>query len=182
MNQQYKKHILSSGKEIHIYDDLIPLQLRDSLFSFISNSKFMIGWKDGTFEKAVKHNFLYSSYSEEDNQRAGLLTFLQNTPIFEHFKNLTLTKSLVNLSVPSDTHFAHAHPEKLVVLYYANLDWEQHWHGETLFYSENLKEIELAIRYTPGRIVVFDASIPHSMRPQSISADHYRFTFAMTFN
>jgi hypothetical protein len=67
-------------------------------------------------------------------------------------------------------------------LYYANLEWEQHWHGETLFYSEDLNEIDLAIRYTPGRIVVFDATIPHSIRPQSNVANNYRFTYAMTFD
>lgn len=178
---KYTKHTLSSGKEIHIYDGLLPLGLRDRVFNFLSNSKFVIGWGDGTHEKAIKYKFLHSQFNDEDNENCGLLPFLKNTAVNELIKNLTVKKSIVNLSVPSDTHFVHAHPEKIVVLYYANMDWEQHWHGETLFYAEDLSDIEVALKYTPGRVIVFDATIPHSMRPQSISADNYRFTYALTF-
>lgn len=177
-----KEYTVSSGKKIYVFDGLLPLQLRDSLFNFIMASRFQIGWIDGSTEKAVSHKFLHASFSTQDDERAGLLAFLRTTTVNELISGLEQKKSVVNLSVPSDTHFAHAHPEKLVVLYYANLEWEQHWHGETLFYSEDLNDIELALRYTPGRVIVFDASIPHSMRPQSTSADHYRFTYAMTFD
>lgn len=178
----HKEHTLSSGKKIHVYDDVLPLQLRDHIFSFVANSHYKIGWRDGAQEKAISHRFLHSTYSEEDTNNCGLLPFLTGTPnIAKHFKNKKLEKSIVNLSVPSDTNFVHAHPESLVILYYANLDWENHWFGETLFFSENLKNIELASPYTPGRIIIFDGSIPHTIRPQSVSADHYRFTCAITF-
>lgn len=178
----YKKHVLPTGKEIHIYDGLLPLKLRCEIWEFVNNSMYRLGWADANTEQGVSHKYMYSSYSDADTEACGLLPFLKTTPVQEHISGLTLKKSMVNLSVPSDSHWAHAHPEKLVVLYYANMDWEQHWHGETLFYTEDLSEIELAIRYTPGRIVVFDASIPHAMRPQSTLADNYRFTHAMTFD
>lgn len=176
-----KQYTLSSGKKIYVFDGLVPLQLRDKLFTFIVDSKYRIGWADGKSETSIKHKFLYSSYNTQDDENAGLLPFLRTTQVNDLISGLEQTKSMINLSVPSDTHFAHAHPEKIVVLYYANMEWEHHWHGETLFYTEDLSEIELALRYTPGRVVVFDASIPHAMRPQSTSADHYRFTYAMTF-
>lgn len=171
-----------SGKEIHIFDGLLSMQLRSNLWDYINNSSFRIGWQDGKTETSIKHNFLYSSFSDKETDDCGLLPYLKTTEVYSHIKELALVKSIVNLSVPSDTHFAHIHNEKKVVLYYANLEWEHHWHGETLFYTEDLSEIELALRYTPGRVVVFDATIPHAMRPQSISADHYRFTYAMTFD
>lgn len=176
-----KEYTLDSGKKIYVFDDLLPLQLRDKLFSFVSNSSYRIGWVDGTSESSSGHKFLHSAFTTQDDENAGLLPFIRTTQVNQLISGMEQTKSVVNLSVPSDTHFAHAHPEKIVVLYYANMEWQQHWHGETLFYSEDLKNIELALPYTPGRIVVFDASIPHSMRPQSTSADHYRFTYAMTF-
>lgn len=177
-----KQYALPSGKKIYVFDGLLPLQLRDSIFSFVNNSNFKIGWADGSTEACISKKFMYSSYSARDDEAAGLLAFLRTTQVNELISGLEQKKSIVNLSVPSDTHWAHAHPEKLVVLYYVNLDWEQHWHGETLFYSEDLNDIQLALRYTPGRVVVFDASIPHAMRPQSPAADHYRFTYAMTFD
>lgn len=181
MTIKYTKHTLPSGKEIHIYDGLVPLILRTNIYEFINSSRYVIGWGDGTSEKMISHRFLHSQFNDEDNENCGLLPFLKNTAVNELIKDLEVKKSIVNLSVPSDTHFPHAHPEKLVLLYYANLNWEAHWHGETLFYSEDLENIEYASRYTPGRIVLFDATIPHAIRPQSTSADNYRFTYALTF-
>lgn len=179
----HKKLIVDLDKEIHIYDGLVPLQLRDKAFCFMTGSMYRLGWVDGDEEKARKHKYLYSSFSQQDNEECGLLPHLLGIKeIAAHFEGLTIKKSIVNLSSPSDTHFPHAHPEKKVLLYYANMSWESHWHGETLFYSEDLKEILFAGAYTPGRVIVFDASIPHAMRPQSISADHHRFTFATTFD
>lgn len=179
----HRKITVDLGKEIHIYDGLVPLHLRDKFFCFAIDSLYRLGWVDSEEERAKKHKYLYSAFSQQDNEKSGLLPHLLGIKeIAEHFNGLTIKKSVVNLSVPSDTHFAHAHPEKKVLLYYANMSWEQHWHGETLFYSEDLKEILFAGAYTPGRVIVFDASIPHAMRPQSISADNYRYTFATTFD
>lgn len=180
--QNYKKITLASGKEIHIYDGIVSMHLRSNIWIYINNSSFRLGWLDGTSETAIKHKFLHSSFTPQETEDCGLLPHLKTTPVYEHIKDLELKKSIVNLSVPSDTHFAHVHNEKKVVLYYPNMEWEQHWHGETQFYSEDLSEIELSVRYTPGRVVVFDATIPHAMRPQSTSADHYRFTYAMVFD
>jgi len=179
---KYKKLVTSNGKEIHIYDDMIPLQLRLAIWEFINNSLFKLGWQDGHTETSNKYKYLHSSFSENDNDNAGLLPFVKTTEINKHIENLALTKSVVNLSTPSDTYFGHTHPEKLVMLYYANMEWEHYWHGETVFFNDDLKEIEHSLIYTPGRIILFDASIPHALRPQSSSAHQFRFTYAMTFN
>jgi hypothetical protein len=64
-------------------------------------------------------------------------------------------------------------------LVYVNLDWQDGWHGETLFYSESQKEIVFASPFTPNRVVVFDAKIPHTIRPQSHIAPFYRFTLTL---
>lgn len=175
------EHILSTGKKITVYDGLLPLQLRSEIFNFVKRSRFVIGWRDADYVKANQHEFLHSYYSLEDNDNAKLLPFLRTTEVNQHIEGLSIVNSVVNLSVPSDTHFPHAHLENIVVLYYANLDWENHWYGETLFYTEDLNDIELALKYTPGRVVVFEGSIPHSVRPQSASADTHRFTYAITF-
>ena len=80
------------------------------------------------------------------------------------------------------SNFIHSHPEKLAILYYVNLDWEDGWHGETLFYNESGKEIVFASPYTPGRVIVFDASIPHTIRPQSVIGPKFRFTLSIFFD
>jgi hypothetical protein len=181
MTANLKTHVLDSGKVIYVYDGLLPAVLRNKIFDFVRKSAFFIGWPDADHEKAARHNCLYSAYSEKNNEEVGLLSFLKTTEVFDHFKDLNVKRSVINLSTPSHTHFVHTHPEKLVVLYYVNLEWEHSWHGETLFYSEDMNNIELALPYTPGRVVVFDGTIPHTIRPQSPSADHYRFSYAITF-
>lgn len=182
MAVETKTHILSSGKQVIVYDGLIPASLRNSMYEFIKDSAFFIGWPDAEHEVAAKYHCLYTGYTRPQTEDLGLLPFLYTTEINNLIEGLEVTKSVVNLSVPSHVHFPHTHVEKYVSLYYVNLHWEDHWHGETLFYSEDLKEVDLAIKYTPGRFVIFDGTIPHSVRPQSSAADHYRFTYALAFN
>ena len=177
-----KTYTLSSGRQIHVYDGLIPAALRNNIYEVVRGSAFFIGWADSDHEVGARHLCLYSGYTARHNDNAGLLPFLKTTEINDHIKNLTMRRSVVNLSTPSHTHFPHTHKEQLVALYYVNLEWNHSWHGETLFYSEDLKDIELALPYTPGRLVLFDGRIPHSIRPQSQIADHYRFTYAITFD
>lgn len=180
--QEYKKFDVDFGKKIHVFDGLLPMNVRDKAFMFASNSMYRIGWGDSDSEKKRAYKFLYSSFTEDDNNNFGVLPYLlANTVVKDIVGNLQPKNSIINLSTPSNVHTAHAHPEKLVLLYYVNPEWEQSWYGETLFYSEDLKEIKLALPYTPGRVVLFDGSIPHSIRPQSIAADGYRFTYAVSF-
>ena len=93
-----------------------------------------------------------------------------------------LSKTILNLSVPSDVHYTHTHQEKKILLYYLNLEWRDGWHGETHFYSEDLTSIQYSSPYTPGRLIVFDANIPHTIRPQSIIAPNHRFTLALIYD
>jgi hypothetical protein len=171
-----------AGKKIYIYDNLFDLQFRQKMFSFIKASLFQIGWEDSYTEEGSRYKSLHSKYSPQDNEANGWINAFNKTDAVKHLTGLKITKSMVNLSVPSDTNFVHSHPEKFGVLYYVNLDWRNHWHGETLFFNEDEIEIELALAYTPGRVVVFDCSIPHTIRPQSISADQYRFTFSTFYD
>lgn len=178
---KYKKHIVSTGREIHVFDGLVPLQMRNKAFEFCQNSYYKLGWVDSRKESAKKHSYLHSTWSEDDDKSLGLIDLISSTEAGELFEGLQRRRSVTNLSVPSESHFPHNHDNELVVLYYANLEWHPEWHGETLFYSEDLSEIEVALPYTPGRVVIFDGTIPHSYRPQSTIADHYRYTIAMGF-
>jgi hypothetical protein len=177
----YKKYDVSGNKTVHVYDNYLDLQLKLKVFDFLSKSRYTIGWSDLESQSAISHRYLHSVYSDIDDENCGLLPFLRNCEMINHVDNLKKIKSIVNLSVPSDSHFVHTHYENKIILYYANLEWKPNWHGETLFYNENLTDIDLALSYTPGRVVIFDGGIPHTIRPQSHSADHYRFTYAMMF-
>lgn len=169
-------------KQIKIYDDIFDFHYKSFLFSFLCNSKFKIGWSDGsTIDKDID-KYLHSWFSKDDITNCLILEKIQNSSLFDHICNLNLEKVVCNLSTSSDSHFIHTHLDKLVLVYYANLEWRNGWHGETLFYDDSCKNIIFASPYTPGRIIVFDGSIPHTIRPQSTHATKFRFTLSLFFS
>ena len=170
-----------NNKIIQIYDDVFDFRYRYRIYDFIKKSYFQIGWVDSSVPEK-SYEFLHSSYSKEDMDRMGFFEKIENTPIMDHLKGLEYKHTKVNLSTSSDANFVHAHPEKLAILYYVNFDWQDGWHGETIFYDEYGKDIIYTSPYTPGRIIVFDATIPHAIRPQSVIGPKFRFTLASFFD
>ena len=177
-----KEYVADGGRLIHVYDDVFGLAYRQNIYDFVQKSYFRIGWADGVIAEKNQHQFLHSTYSEEDLNKLGYIKALQESVVGKELEGYKISKAVVNLSTPSDANFIHAHPEDKVILYYVNLEWQDGWHGETLFFSESFKDVVFASPYTPGRITVFYAKIPHTIRPQSHLAAHYRFTFALVLN
>jgi len=167
--------------DITIFDDLLSFDDRLKAYQFMKSSFFKIGWNDSITEEHAKYSYLHSNYSDDDLTNLGIYSKIMESDAGKLVAGMTKTKAIVNLSLPSDVNFIHSHPEKKVILYYVNVNWEEGWHGETLFFNESRKKIEFASPYTPGRIIVFDAKIPHTIRPQSHIASNYRFTFSIFF-
>lgn len=169
-------------KYIRVYDDVLPLSFRSAAYEFALASNFKIGWSDGVTDAQLSHKYLHSVFSEEDVHRLGILEHVKNSSAASELNNFLLKRAILNLSTPTDTHFVHTHVEDKVLLYYVNPTWNDGWHGETLFYSEDGRDIIFASPYTPGRIIVFQGQVPHAMRPQSCIGDKYRFSLALFFN
>ena len=163
-----------------ILDNAIPFHRMHDIHLFVINSLFEIGWKDTT---KLDNNFSYvhSKYSIDDINRSGILNDLSKTSLWNSLKGLNISSAVVNMSKPVDVHYAHTHSGSLVLLYYANLEWKPEWAGETLFYKNDLSDIEKAVMYKPGRLVLFDGEIPHTIRPQSMVGPSYRFTMSIFF-
>jgi hypothetical protein len=177
-----KEYSINTNKRVAIYDDVFDLSYREFIYEAATKAKFSIGWTDSDSIERQTFKYLYSEFNQADLDYLKLPKKIANSPIQQEIEGYTISKVVLNLTTPTDTHFIHTHPEDKVVLYYVNLHWDNSYYGETLFFSESCQEIMLATPYTPGRITVFDASIPHTIRPQSATAPHYRFTLAMVFN
>jgi len=173
---------LEGGKAIRVYDDLFSLNFRLAAFQFAAESKFTIGWSDGITDTQAKHKYMHSMFSLEDVERLGIIEQIKLSPAGAELHGYKLVKTVLNLSTSTDVHFAHAHAEDKILLYYVNIEWRDGWHGETLFYNEACKEIVYANMYTPGRLIVFNGSIPHAIRPQSVEGPLHRFTLSLIFN
>lgn len=174
--------LLEKGKQIDVFDDVFDMQFMADTYLYATMSNYKIGWGDTIDFNDQIHKFLHASYTADDVNALGILNKLDGTPIASLVEGLDLTKAIVNLSVPSDSYFAHVHPESKVILYYVNTKWQDGWFGDTMFYADNGKDIVFASPYTPNRVIVFDGQVPHAIRPQSQTAPHYRFTLALIFD
>lgn len=170
------------NKRIAIYDDLFSFREREEFFGFVENSYFKIGWADGTIPERLANRFLHSVFSVDDLNRMGILNKIINSDANKELVGYFCQQAVVNLSTAADTNYIHTHPNQKILLYYANLEWQEGWHGETLFFDEASKNIVFGNPYTPGRLIAFDGSIPHTIRPQSHIATQYRFTLALILN
>jgi len=168
---------------IEIFDDIIPLNVRDSIYLFIANSSYkVVGWTD-TSELELSHRHqLHSRWTFEDLQNSKIIPYVEKVLQKSSFKDYTMKdfdQCVVNLVKPGDHYYTHTHVTGTIsILYYVNLRWEHNWAGETLFFKENMKDIEFASPYVPGRFMLFDTE-PHTIRPQSNIGPAFRFTLGI---
>lgn len=110
------------------------------------------------------------------------------TDIFKKYipqEKYYIWRSYINLGIHSDNHKIHVDDfspgRSKTSLVYINRDWSCDWGGETFFYDDERKNVKYVSSFIPGRIVIFDGSIPHSAKPQHFNAPPYRFTLASKF-
>jgi hypothetical protein len=172
----------SSKKLVKTFDNLLNSQQRNDVFEMLLSSNYQMGWADGQYAAAHTRKHIFSPVQHNALESIGFFKALRESELNPLLKNLVPMRMVANLSNPSDVYFPHTHfANTTVLLYYANIVWENSWYGETIFYSENEKEIELALAYTPGRFVLFDGSIPHSIRPQSTACVDKRITLSIEY-
>ena len=176
-----KEITVDGGKKIYVFDDVFDMAWRRYAYTFLMSSKYSIGWADTEDSQEAQHVYLHSRMSADELKEFGLLKAMKEPLLRELLAGAMFSRATVNLSIPTDTYFAHPH-KNLTLLYYSNMRWHEEWAGETLFYNEAVDEIVFASMYKPGRIILFDGSIPHALRPQSRVAPHHRTTVSLFFN
>ena len=178
MNEMF----FDGGHRICVYDDVFTARFLDGLYSFSLASRFRVGWADSIVPEKATHQYLHSVFSEEDMVNCGLIEALATSKLAGEIAGHRISKCILNLVTPSETHFVHTHPEDKGVLIYVNTDWQDGFYGETLFFDDTKRNIIFASLFTPNRAVVFSGSCPHAIRPQSHLAPAYRFTLTLFFN
>ena len=176
---------MNQEPSICIFENELKECDRATLYTHCSKCIFQLGGHSLGENKYTSN--LYSYWSEEDikriDQSCNFISYLKKciskTPFFT---NRFVQKIEMNLVRSSDVRYIHSHPGFQVALYYVNMEWEDGWYGETLFYDPyDNDKISFASPYKPGRIILFDGSIPHAIRPQSIKAPKYRFSLSLFF-
>jgi hypothetical protein len=165
-----------------VYDNAVPYNNRSEIFYFSLKSKLSLGWKDHDFHE-LGHVNLFSEWGEDGLVRSTLWKYIEECiNQTSWFTNSKISRCVLNLVRSNDIHLIHSHGSQQVALYYVNLEWRDGWYGETLFYDENNTDVVFTSTYVPGRIILFDGSIPHSIRPQSSVGPKYRFTISTFFD
>ena len=158
---------------IKIHDNKVPFHVQEHAFNFTLSSNFRLGWKDRYEMQKME---IHSVWSLDDLKNSMLYPYIEDLISFDRWE-----KCIVNLTKAGDHYYAHAHGDNSrVILYYANLEWHDEWGGETVFYDHN-KIITNSYQFVPGRLLEFDGSLPHSIRPQSFIGPQYRLTISNFF-
>lgn len=173
-----------SGKLIIVFDDLCPvslindifLQLRREDYPLIPSNDTLLHDFSGVngFGKEIDKEFIKSLIDSIHNPDSFLLKRIIN--------NSTIKKTWINLfnrDNPTNRYHADNHTidsSFLSLLYYANSKWDLEWDGGTVFRTDDLSEVEYLSDYKPGRMVLFDSSIPHKIYASSYNSHPYRFS------
>lgn len=162
--------------KIEIYDNEVPFNHIGNIYECVKNSNYRLGWAD----RDGKPVHVYSAWTKEEAEASMLTQHLKRVSKKSKLKfNIdNFSKCIINLGKCGDYYFNHTHGEMIVLLYYVNLEWKDGYAGETLFYDNTLTNVEKAISFVPGRIVIFDGECPHTIRPQSTYGPDYRFTIS----
>jgi hypothetical protein len=171
------------NKGIQIFDNVLPFAFREKMLMWALKSRYQIGWADSFDPMKSANKDMHAMFTDDEFKELGLWEYLQQhpvmAPIIQPYKPV---KIVVNLTRSCDVHFTHSHPEKKVLLYYVNMEWKEGWEGETFFFTEDNQDIDTVLPYVPGRFILFDGALPHTIRAQSIIGPQFRFTMAIALD
>jgi hypothetical protein len=171
-------------KDIVVYDNIFTDRENLDIYELVSRSNF---YRSNVDVHVLPNRDVDVKWRSDITPMDTLINFTlekykSSIDIF-NWQNVSIKSHYINFSVPSTVDMIHADSRGLeknsfTILHYANYQWDKNWHGQTNFYSENLDEICFSSMVRPGRIIVFDGTIPHSATAPSNIALHPRYTIA----
>lgn len=166
---------------IDVYDNVFDLSKRFDIQESVRKSVFQIGWPDNNYTS--NESYMYSRWTPEKLNAINFFSdFTENHPLHEKVNPDKFIRCIINSDVTSNVHWTHTHINENVFLYYVNMEWQDQWGGETLFFNKKKNtDIIFGSRYTPGRVIWFDGEYPHTIKSQSRNAPQYRFSVSLFF-
>lgn len=110
---------MTDSHTIQIFDDVIPLSVRLNSFNAALNSSFsLLDWEDSSVPERHAHNLsFFCRWSTEYIESLSILASIRNSAASYVLDEYNITKSILNLTTPSDVYYTHTHPEEKVLLY-----------------------------------------------------------------
>jgi hypothetical protein len=178
---RHKSLSTSDGNVVQIYDDVFSAIERKDHMVFIHRAKYTINKITSSPFSDVFQFYLKCNLNQEDLDKFGIFNnenvhqiVKQNVGDDVEIKESWFLACTSTLSA----HIFHTDavwPGCSILSYYVNEEWDQNWHGETLF-ANNSGECEIAVQYNPGRVIVYSADTFHASGPITIP-DQIRYLF-----
>ena len=180
------KTVEIDNKVIEIYDNIFQAHERGKFYMRAQDAQYKLDRTSSRHIEYARFVSLASRFNLTDSLGFGFLTSPRFKPFLEIIKNkkLRYTRSYINLCIHDDVYPYHVDSsdvDGLTMLYYLNLEWDPLWEGETHFSDENRREIQFSSSFIPGRLIVFNPTIPHKSSQPSTQAEQFRFTYALKF-
>lgn len=170
-------------EHIKVYDNFLTQEEILQLDNILINSDFYLMGTSSKNEDRGSRDWTMVRVIENDDKNIDFYNKLQNR-ILELVSvevNYSCYRKMVNSYKFGDVLTVHSDHEKikglkpLTALIYGNKNWDVNWGSETVF-VDNQGEIIKSIIPKPGRLVVFDATLPHTGRVPSSLFPHYRYS------
>jgi hypothetical protein len=178
-----RETITSAGKRIHVYDDLVTFEERTTFLNFFRQSYYKIDGGDNLTQYVAGYQ-IYSAYSLDDLDHMKFTKTNAYELLNEKYglQDRNIKQVRVNHVTYGERNSVHQDNVPITLMYYANLEWDVSWGGHTFFLNEPVDEIYHTVTYKPGRIVVFDGTIPHMIMSTNTLAEAPRLSFVIQYD
>jgi SM-20-related protein len=172
-----------SGRELFVCDDMVEDAMVQTLGTLVRSLHYIRKEKSrpGVPGLAAVSDIPMEKIAVDPFLR-GLRQTVERLYPTEQFSD---QRAYVNCSVYGDSYYLHrdcaAHEAHVTALYYANLEWQPDWGGETIYYNDD-EDAELAITPRPGRLVIARGALLHRGNVPTRSCHEERYTLAYKLN
>jgi hypothetical protein len=172
-----------SGRELFVCDDMVEPAMQEQLSALVRRMHYVRTEKS---RLGVPGLVAVCDIAPETIAGDTFLRGLRQT-VEKLFPNEQFTdqRAYVNCSVYGDAYYVHrdcvAYERHVTALYYANLEWQPDWGGETIYYNDD-EDAELVISPRPGRLVIARGAVLHRGNVPTRSCYEERYTLAYKLN
>ena len=170
---------------IEIIDEFLNKKEIDKLYDILwSSDLYLIGIENHINDRNDRRWSLSKQIKKEDKD----IDFFNE--ILDKILNLSILnneydcyRNIINAYKYSDVLSIHDDGvtngfKNITALIYGNNNWDANWGSETVFFDKIGSDAEIikSILPKPGRLVLFDANIPHTGRVPSSMFPNYRYS------
>jgi len=168
------------GREVRIYDGLLSASDIERLAAALQNGAFT----RTEYARPETSNFRHWVLNIPSETAVNLPVYQPTLAAAGDFAGETayrVYRCYCNHAAYGDMLFVHTDcapgAGELTALWFITPQWNVEWGGETLFFDSGM-DAQVVVSPRPGRLVLFDGSLPHVGRPPNRICHAPRYTLA----